>query len=456
MRTRGKSCVFVGVILLALGFSGCGGGGSISVPPSPFSLSKWTWEGGSNRVSQTGTYGTLGTAAPGNIPGARAGAVTWIDASGNRWLFGGSGLASAVGGTYLNDLWKYSGGQWTWMGGANVNDQKGTYGTLGVPDPTNIPGARTQGAAWSDAAGDGWLFGGVGWDSAGTPGQLNDLWKYSGGNWTWIGGSNTVNQAGTYGALGIPSPGNNPGARADAVFWTDGSGTLWLFGGQGNDSTGTYGLFNDLWKYGGGQWTWMSGSDVRALAGTYGTQGTPAPNNVPGGRAGAAGWVDGSGDFWLFGGAGYDSAANGTYLNDLWRYSAGQWTWMGGSKIGNQRGTYGTQGTPAPGNVPGGRSRAVGWTDASGNFWLFGGAGYDSAGNLKDLNDLWKYSAGEWTWMAGADVGNQAGIYGTLGVRGPGNVPGARNLAVAWTDKSGNFLLFGGSGRFNDLWSYQP
>ena len=35
--------------------------------------------------------------------------------------------------------------------------------------------------------------------------------------------------------------------------------------------------------------------------------------------------------------------------------------------------SYGTQGTPAAGNTPGGRDGGVGWTDNSGNFWLFGG-----------------------------------------------------------------------------------
>jgi hypothetical protein len=42
-----------------------------------------------------------------------------------------------------------------------------------------------------------------------------------------------------------------------------------------------------------------------------------------------------------------------------------------------------------------GRLRAVGWTDSSRNFWLFGGDGYDFVANESWLNDLWKYSAGQ-------------------------------------------------------------
>jgi len=62
---------------------------------------------------------------------------------------------------------------------------------------------------------------------------------------------------------------------------------------------------------------------------------------------------------------------------------APEWTWMGGSSSAYQPGVYGTLGTPAAGNFPGGRNGAASWTDSSGNLWLFGGYGVP--------NDLWKY-----------------------------------------------------------------
>jgi N-acetylneuraminic acid mutarotase len=31
--------------------------------------------------------------------------------------------------------------------------------------------------------------------------------------------------------------------------WIDASGNLWLFGGNGYDSTGNFGYLNDLWQY---------------------------------------------------------------------------------------------------------------------------------------------------------------------------------------------------------------
>lgn len=56
-------------------------------------------------------------------------------------------------------------------------------------------------------------------------------------------------------------------------------------------------------------------------------------------------------------------------------------------------GVYGTLGNPAPDNIPGSRSKSARWTDSTGNFWLFGGLGFESANDLPDdMNDLWEYS----------------------------------------------------------------
>ncbi|MGA8440446.1 MAG: hypothetical protein WB762_01665 [Candidatus Sulfotelmatobacter sp.] len=117
-----------------------------------------------------------------------------------------------------------------------------------------------------------------------------------------------------------------------------------------------------------------------------------SPSNVPGARFQTLSWTDSSGNFWFFGGDGpISNEGVNQFYNDLWKYSGGQWTWMSGSNAANQAGTYGTQGTPASTNAPGARTDSVDWTDASGNLWLFAGAGVDSAGTSDDLNDLWKY-----------------------------------------------------------------
>jgi N-acetylneuraminic acid mutarotase len=352
----------------------------------------WTWMSGSNTQGAAGVYGSLGTAAAGNVPGARSGAVSWIDGTGNLWLFGG--LGPSPGGTDFNDLWRYSPstGLWTWMSGSNTPRAAGVYGTQGVAAAGNVPGARVGGVSWVDHEGNFWLYAG---DAFSGGSFLNDLWRYnpSTGLWTWMSGSSTPGAAGVYGTQGLAAAGNVPGERDYAVSWTDSSDNLWLFGG--NTATAASGLtvLNDLWRYSPstGLWTWMSGSNVPGAAGVYGTQELASAGNLPGARFYAVSWTDRSGNLWLFGGQGNDSTDSTGGLNDLWRYnlSTGLWTWMSGSNTLGAAGVYGTKGIAAAPNVPGQRSRGVPWTDIVGNLWLFGGISNTVPGG--DLNDLWEY-----------------------------------------------------------------
>jgi N-acetylneuraminic acid mutarotase len=435
---------------------------------------EWAWMSGSNVPSQTGTYGTLGVAAVTNVPGFRNfGAVSWTDTSGNLWLFGGNELTATPTNTGdLNDLWEYSiqNREWTWVSGSNLINQNPNYGTLNMPATTNVPGARDSAVGWIDASGNLWLFGGLGNDSTGKIGYLNDLWEYSvsTNEWTWKGGSNIVNQSGVYGTLNTAAVTNIPGARAFSTVQII-SGEVWLFGGFGTDSAMTQDNLNDLWEYtiSSGEWTWMGGLNRVDGVGFYGTKGTAAPANIPRARYSAATWTDTSGNFWLFGGSNLE--VNGTTVdsfNDLWEFStvSKEWAWINGSNVLNQIGTYGTQGIAASGNTPGARSDLFSWTDPSGNFWLFGGFGYDStinpATDLGELNDLWEYSlsTNDWTWKNGSNVRNQNGTFGTLGQLAPGNIPASREGGASWADATGNLWLFAGSGAnaFNDLWMYFP
>jgi hypothetical protein len=249
------------------------------------------------------------------FPGARFGAVTWTDSFGNFWLFGGYRYdTNGTNGGALNDLWKYSNGEWTWESGAQLINQPGVFGTQGLPAPDNVPGARDWSVGWTDSSGNLWLFGGTG-----PTGWLNDLWKYSNSQWTWMSGSFQGGQPGIYGVQGVPAPANTPGARQQSVSWTDSSGNFWLFGGNGLDWARRPGLLNDVWKYNNGQWTWLSGSSVVNQSGAYGTEGTLFPGNIPGGRGALSGWIDVKGNLWLFGGCGLAGGAEGN-LSDLWMY----------------------------------------------------------------------------------------------------------------------------------------
>lgn len=67
---------------------------------------------------------------------------------------------------------------------------------------------------------------------------------------------------------------------------------------------------------------------------------------------------------------------------------------------------------------------------------------------IGSLNDMWMFNLTErkWTWLKGAKIVNQAGIYGTQGVVTINNEPGARFAHAAAMDPSGQLIfLFGGN-----------
>jgi hypothetical protein len=290
-------------------------------------IATWTWVNGSQTAMASGTYGTEGVGAPANVPGARTGAVSWADASGNLWLFGGQIPSLSPLAPAFNDLWKFDPGTgtWTWVSGSSAPNGAGIYGTRGVAAPGNVPGGRFSASTWLDSLGNLWLFGGYGHDSASGIGYLNDLWKFNpnDGTWTWEGGATTANGSSSYGMPGIPAAGNVPGGRDVATAWVDPSGNFWLFGGVGLDGCNATGSLADLWEFSAatGLWTFIGGSSCAGAAGIYGSLGTPAFGNEPGARQGAAPWVDSGGNLWLLGGSGVDSISGSGFLNDLWKYT---------------------------------------------------------------------------------------------------------------------------------------
>jgi hypothetical protein len=66
---------------------------------------------------------------------------------------------------------------------------------------------------------------------------------------------------------------------------------------------------------------------------------------------------------------------------------------------------------------------------------------------------------GLWAHMHGSIGSGAMGQYGTLGVANPNNTPSGRYQGAFWTDKQGNFWMFGGFGPwgyYNDLWKLDP
>ena len=350
----------------------------------------------------------------------------------------------------------------TWAFLKGFKDTTGTavYGTMGVADPANLPGARHSSATWQIGS-KLYLFGG-GATSSNTS-YFNDLWEYDTetGNWRWIkGNSLTTYQAATYGTLGEPEEANSPGSRGNSVTWVSG-GKLYLFGGQTYTSNNAQRL-NDLWVFdpATGNWCWIKGSSSLNQNAYYGTFGVAAAPNTPGSRHSSVSWESG-GKLYLFGGLNNNASTGEAYkLNDLWVFdtATGYWCWIKGSSLANQAGTYGTLGVAGAANTPGGRYNSVSW-ESAGKLYLFGG--YNGS---VFFNDLWEYEVetGNWRWIKGSNSTNQSGSYGTRGTAAAANTPGARYRSKSW-ESGGKFFLFGGhgygtssSGKLNDLWEYNP
>lgn len=441
----------------------------------PNSLSSYEWFEGSQYAEQSGVYGIQNMPSTSNIPGARMASTGSATASGSFFFFGGSGYDYRHNIGFMNDLWSFepSTGNWTWLSGSKSRRGTAVYGTQSIAAPSNMPGSRCFSSSWTDANGNFWIFGGNGYaSSAIQSGFLNDLWKYDplSRQWTWFSGSNQLNQAGNYGAIGIASPLNTPSARQQANTLVDNAGRFWLYGGLGYDSSGAFGYLNDLWQYDPTtqQWTWVSGSQFANTQPVYGTQMVSSTSNIPGPRSANSAWFDSNGDFWIFGGNGIDSNGTTGPLNDLWKYttSTGQWTWISGSNLSYQNGTYGTQGAYSPNNVPGSRYGQNVWKDNSGNVYLFGGYGLDATGIQGFLNDFWIYNPNlnQWNWSGGSSQANQSGFWGAQGSSSSSYATSSRVFSTSFQDLSGNLWILGGQGLdsvgafgfLNDVWKVVP
>jgi hypothetical protein len=422
---------------------------------------RWTWMQ-SDSVSRLGTYGARNVWDAQNRPGARSEGTGWVDQDNNFWLFGGAGYDGYWDYGYLNDLWCYSPSrnQWKWVNGYKYQGGDGNYNEKGTFHMYNTPGSRVRSASWTDPDGNLWLFGGEGRATWSSIGLLNDLWMYSisKNEWLWVHGDDLANRPARRGLKGVPHPENSPGGRSDALVWIDKQGAVWLFGGKGLTGAGAGGEFNDLWKYERtiNSWTWVHGDSLPNQNPIYGTKGIEGALNVPSSRSGSSGWIDAAGFLWLVSGG-----RQGCVFDDIWKYNptTGRWTWIRGTgdlydhpqgntttrykgengvgwldekgkfwffggalehtlhrlwsgllsdydqekdvwtSNGIFQGVYLSADTSSHTVGPDYREGSVGWTDQSGNLWLFGGWGRawkESPGSIyydwDVIGDLWKFT----------------------------------------------------------------
>ena len=440
----------------------------------PHSQTNFTWFSGSSTFNATSDYGNVGIEAANNHPGARENSASWTTTDGKLWLFGGKGLtASQVG--FLSDLWSFdlSTNLWTWRGGSDNTNNMGNYVSMGTATSIGNPSKRQNAATWVGKDGCLYLFGGQQTPSNNPLYLLNDLWKFNPNTnqWTWLSGSSNTNDSGNYGMKGIEATTNCPPSRFGAQYWTDTTGTFWLFGGRTCLSCGTnVTRLNDLWKYDivTNVWTWVGGSNQPNQTGTYGIQNTASAANVPGARQAGVTWTDVNNNLWLFGGDGFSIDSNSVgYLSDLWQYNItnSTWNWVKGPQTIGIGGNYGTllNGTPSTG--PGSRQMSVSFGNLSSKLWLFGGWGQVNQQSFGRLNDLWSFdiSTLNWTWEAGCNCSDSPANYGILGLTSSSNKSGARRMSTGW-EFNNNFYFFGGNGYdindslglLGDLWKINP
>lgn len=412
---------------------------------------EWVWINGDTTSLNNGSYGTQGISSSTNHPPPMYEPCEWTDLNGNFWLYGGL-KPGCIGFCVYNDLWKYNPviNEWTWMKGTGIpNDSIGNYGIQGVATMSNQPPCLSWGTkSWTDLNGNLWMFGGEDNNSTTSHQGFSDLWKYDipSNMWTWIKGPGIPDQPGIYGTKGIPNIANNPACSAEsAMSWTSNSGDLyqleetsnvlwkynistnmwtWVKGtpfpsvinfgnfqvedsltsssygdlySKWKDNNGNFWMFDAaglMWRYNvvTNNWTWMNGDT--AFNGycyrDYGDKCVSLSLNAPGGRhENRAAWKDNNGNFWMYGGWVYVCGG----LSDLWMYklATNQWTWAGGdsSIILSPNTNYGTLGVSSPMNNPGNKEGSIGWADANGHLYLFGG---EALGYSWYSGALWKFT----------------------------------------------------------------
>jgi gliding motility-associated-like protein len=331
-------------------------------------------------------YQTKGVASVNSTPSGRQGSLTWTDATGDLWLYGGedtTGLRS--------DMWKFNiaSQNWMWVSGDSTANNLPIYGTKGIASINNSPGGRSGSIThWVDKQGNFYLFGGK-VDMGGS--VANDLWKFNPitKQWTWINGPNVFNDAGSYGALGIAAATNLPSARDGYAASQDTAYNLLLFGGMNH---------NDAWHYNlkTNKWTWVAGTNQINNMGTYIGY---CQAGVPGARhdwRGAQLVNNLKHLTYLFAGTDqFDISCN----TDLWVFDSytNQFKWLNGvyfgpDYLGCTNLTYGgvarlPQGVSFSVNRIPGRSLFCMVVDNQNKLFVFTGKGCDN----HDKEDVWRY-----------------------------------------------------------------
>ncbi|MEP1032378.1 IPT/TIG domain-containing protein [Ekhidna sp.] len=427
----------------------------------------WTMLFGSDKTNVLTIPGTRNEVDARNMPGARSFSAVWQDLKGKIWLFGGYGNDANPRSGQLNDLWTYDGDNWTWVKGLSTTNGFSKFSN--TPGEITTPGGRHGTAFWQDSEGVFWMFGGHGYHISGRQRSLNDLWKFTEDDgWEMMAISNDWKDDdahGTYGDELIMLDEHKreftteywPLTRVHPSFWYDDeTGLLWLFGGEYRESGKPEYHISDLWTFDGDTWELKNGDGTQNY--------TPdLQNKRPSARSGAATWTDDSGKLWLFGG--YGVVGNQVRsLNDLWHFKKNKWTMVKDNHLVLNDSFVQQNKRPGP------RAYASVWKDTNGVVWMFGGEGSNTDSTREaPLNDLWKITNGQWSYVDGPlemrDMGNATAPK----IPYPDSWPSSRYGAACWLNPTGWLMMYGGKGygesrttgnkslgRLQQMWQFSP
>lgn len=307
------------------------------------------------------------------------------------------------------------------------------YPALGKSSAHSFPGFREGAALWTNGK-ESWLFGGVCFENK-RQHISNDLWKWDGKSWTWLAGRKCGQPADKDASI---SAQKEPSPRIFTTTWIGKDGHLWMFGGFSINRLydSSQNRTNELWKWDGRSWTLVLSDTARKVGKISAVKSAPSSVIMPTPRSGATAWVDAVGDVWLYGGE--NGAQINPTINELWKWNGADWKIVFAS---NEKTCDGTA-QPAP------RQRPSIWTDAKGQFFLFGGKMDCNSRNYHGqnvLNDLWQWNGQTWILLSGVPNRTKASHFGRRGTASAHNHPPERYGASSWLDSENNLFLFGGS-----------
>lgn len=279
----------------------------------------YTLEGLRSKVSAS-------NATEGNRPSARGDMAVWCTGD-EMIVFGGFNEKNGL----HHDLWRFSLLSLSWEESDSSAKLPADHEFV---KHLNYPDGRSGATTW--VSGDRlFMFGGNIMENNLRSkhmmiGNVGDLWEYSKQQDTWIyhTGSQTVcKSVAKYGELGSDLGNYSPSCRRRAASWVDSLENLWLFGGDGIDSSqASFSVFShskllsDIWYYSlkTNKWTWKGGETKGDQKGKFGKKGQKSKNNLPGSRCEGVFWSVWN-YFYLFGGVGHDGYGKDGYLNDIWK-----------------------------------------------------------------------------------------------------------------------------------------